>query len=97
MRSLVGRNGELLIVPIEKDRYGRTVAEVYIPDRKTSAINLNLEMVRAGYAWHYAQYSDTCTMRDLLIAAQGMAKNDGIGIWSGNPQPPWEFRRKSKK
>ncbi len=98
LRSLVGfGNGELFIVPIEQDRYGRTVAEVYVPDKKTSAINLNLEMVRAGYAWHYAQYSDSCTMRDLLIAAEGMAKNEGIGIWSGNPHPPWEFRRKAKK
>ena len=97
LRSLIGfGNGELLIVPIEKDRYGRTVAEVYVPDRKTSAINLNLEMVRAGYAWHYAQYSDTCTMRDLLVAAEGMAKNEGLGIWNGNPIPPWDYR-KSKK
>ena len=97
LRSLVDSgNGELLVVPIEKDRYGRTVAELYVPDRKNSAINLNLEMVRAGYAWHYAQYSDTCTMRDQLIAAEGMAKNEGIGIWSGNPQPPWEWRRANK-
>ena len=97
MRSLVDAgNGELLVVPIEQDRYGRTVAELYVPDRKTSAINLNLEMVRAGYAWHYAQYSDTCTMRDLLIAAEGMAKNEGLGIWSGNPQPPWVWRKSNK-
>ncbi len=97
LRSLVGfGNGELLLVPIEKDRYGRTVAEVYLPDRKTSAINLNLEMVRAGYAWHYAQYSDTCTMRDQLIAAEGMAKNEKLGIWKGNPQPPWEWRSANK-
>ncbi|BAZ47101.1 hypothetical protein NIES4102_41470 (plasmid) [Chondrocystis sp. NIES-4102] len=85
-----------MIVPIEKDRYGRTVAEVYVPDKKTSAINLNLEMVRGGYAWHYAQYSDTCTMRDLLIAAEGMAKQEKAGIWSGNPQPPWEWRKANK-
>lgn len=98
LRSLVDTgNGELLIVPIEKDRYDRTVAEVYVPDRKTSAINLNLEMVRAGYAWHYAQYSDNCPMRDQLIVAEGMAKNEGTGIWSGNPQPLWEWRRKAKK
>ncbi|WP_229642288.1 thermonuclease family protein [Waterburya agarophytonicola] len=97
LRSLVDMgNGELMIVPIEKDRYGRTVAEVYVPDRKTSAINLNLEMVRAGYAWHYAQYSDTCTMRDQLIAAEGMAKQEKAGIWTGNPQPPWEFRKANK-
>ena len=89
-------NGELLIVPIEQDRYGRTVAEAYVPDGKTSAISLNLEMVRSGYAWHYPQYSTTCTIRDQLIAAQGMAQNEGLGIWQGNPQPPWEFRSSTK-
>ncbi len=45
LRSLVELgNGELLLVPIEKDRYGRTVAEVYVQDRKDSAINLNMQM-----------------------------------------------------
>ena len=97
LRSLVDEgNGELLIVPIEKDRYERTVAEVYVPDRKDSAINLNLEMVRAGYAWHYAQYSDSCPMRSQLIVAEGMAKNEGLGVWSGSPQPPWEWRKANK-
>ena len=98
LRSLVNSsNGELLIVQIEKDKYERTVAELYVQERKDSPINLNLEMVRAGYAWHYAQYSDTCTIRDQLIVAESMAKNEGIGIWSGNPQPPWEFRRKANE
>lgn len=72
------------------------VAEVCVPDRKDSAINLNLEMVRGGYAWHYARYFNTCTMRDLLIAAEGMAKNEGLGIWKGNPQPLWEWRKANK-
>lgn len=97
LRSLVeSGNGELLLVPIEQDRYERTVAELYVQDRSDSAINLNLEMVRAGYAWHYAQYSDSCPMRDQLIVAEGMAKSEGVGIWNGNPQPPWEWRRTNK-
>ena len=97
LRSLIELgNGKLLLVPIEQDRYGRTVAEVYVQDRKTSAINLNLEMVRAGYAWHYAQYSDSCPIRDELVMAEGMAKHEGAGIWIGNPQPPWEWRKAHK-
>ena len=97
LRSLVDiGKGELLLVPVEKDRYGRTVAEVYVQDRKTSAINLNLEMVRAGYAWHYARYSHSCPIRDELVMAEGMAKQEGAGIWKGNPQPPWEWRKANK-
>ena len=61
MRSLVELgNGELLLVPIEKDRYQRTVAEVYVQDSKDSAIPLNFQMVRDGYAWHYERYSANC-------------------------------------
>jgi endonuclease YncB( thermonuclease family) len=67
---------EIIPTQIEKDRYGRTVAEVYVQDRKNSAISLNLETVRAGYAWHYAQYFDSCPIQDELIMAEGMAKQE---------------------
>ncbi|MGB5635412.1 MAG: thermonuclease family protein, partial [Waterburya sp.] len=97
LRSLVSLgNGKLLLVPIEKDRYGRTVAELYVQDRSDSAINLNLEMVRSGYAWHYGQYSGNCPIRDELIMAEGMAKQEGAGIWNGSHTPPWDYR-KSKR
>lgn len=31
-------HGELLLVPIEKDRYGRTIAEVYVQDSNSTAM-----------------------------------------------------------
>ena len=98
LRSLVSRgNGELLLVPIEEDRYGRVVGELYVQNKKESVIPLNLEMVRAGYAWHYARYSGNCPSGQQFAIAQEMAQKEGLGIWKGNPQPPWEFRRKAKK
>ncbi|MEO2018882.1 MAG: thermonuclease family protein [Fuerstiella sp.] len=36
-----------------KDRYGRTLADVILPDGRS----LNLELVRSGYAWWYRKYS----------------------------------------
>jgi endonuclease YncB( thermonuclease family) len=49
LRSLVDiGKGELLLVPVEKDRYGRTVAEVYVKDSRDTAINLNVQMVTLG-------------------------------------------------
>ncbi len=97
LRSLVELgNGELLLVPIEKDRYGRTVAEVYVQDRKDSAINLNVQMVRDGYAWHYEKYSGKCPIRHEFAVAQELAQKEGLGIWNGNPQPPWEWRQSNK-
>lgn len=37
-----------------KDRYGRTIGEVFPPDGRS----LNRELVRLGLAWQYRQYSD---------------------------------------
>ncbi|MDJ0593887.1 MAG: thermonuclease family protein [Pleurocapsa sp. MO_226.B13] len=98
MRSLVDiGNGELLIVPIEKDRYQRTVAEVYVKDSQSTAINLNVQMVRDGYAWHYEKYSGNCPIRGEFAIAQELAQKEGLGIWNGSPQPPWLFRRQANK
>jgi endonuclease YncB( thermonuclease family) len=95
LRSLVG-NGELLLVPVEKDRYGRTVAEVYVQDSRSTAINLNVQMVRDGYAWHYEKYSGNCPIRNEFADAQKLAQKENLGIWNGNPQPPWEWRKANK-
>lgn len=97
LRSLVDiGKGELLLVPIEKDRYGRTVAEVYVQDSRSTAINLNVQMVRDGYAWHYERYSGNCPIRDEFAIAQELAQKEGLGIWNGNPIPPWDWRRANK-
>ena len=98
LRSLVDiSNGKVLLVPIEQDRYGRTVAELYVKDSDDTAINLNVQMVRDGYAWHYERYSGNCPIRDEFAIAQELAQKEGLGIWKGNPEPPWEFRKKAKK
>jgi endonuclease YncB( thermonuclease family) len=97
LRSLLDiNNGELLLVPVEKDRYGRTVAEVYAQDSKGTAINVNVQMVRDGYAWHYEKYSGNCPIRDEFADAQKLAQKENLGIWNGNPQPPWEWRKANK-
>ena len=97
LRSLVDiNNSEVLLIPIEQDRYNRTVAEVYVKDSRSTAINLNVQMVRDGYAWHYGKYSGNCPIRDEFAIAQEMAQSEGLGIWKGNPQPPWEWRKAQK-
>jgi endonuclease YncB( thermonuclease family) len=97
LRSLVEMgNGELLIVPIEKDRYGRTVAEVYVQDRRKSAIHLNMQMLRDGYAWLYAQYVDNCPSKEQFAIAEELAREEKLGVWNGSNIPPWEFRKSNK-
>ncbi|MGK7950265.1 MAG: thermonuclease family protein [Xenococcaceae cyanobacterium] len=97
LRSLVELgDGHLFLLPIEKDRYGRTVAEVYVPDSDEFAINLNMQMVRDGYAWLYGQYKDNCPTSNELVLAEELAREQGWGIWNGNHLPPWEFRASQK-
>ncbi len=67
--------------PKKIDRYGRTVARVIVDGADAS-----LELVKAGLAWHYTQYSDD----PELAKAEQAARSRGIGIWSlPNPIPPW--------
>lgn len=97
LRSLVSLgDGELLLVPVEKDRYGRTVAEVYVQDKKDSAINLNMQMIRDGYAWLYAQYVDNCPSKEELEIAESLAQEEKLGVWNGSHQAPWEWRKANK-
>ena len=97
LRSLVDMgNGELLLVPIETDRYERTVAEVYVQDSSSTAINLNMQMIRDGYAWLYAQYVDNCPSKEQFAIAERLAQEEKLGVWNGSNIPPWEFRKSNK-
>ncbi len=79
--SLVAKGGgEVYLVPIEKDRYGRTVAELFVPQEGTEEeIFLNAEMVKAGLAYHYKQYSGNCPNREAIATAEEMAKKSQLG------------------
>jgi len=67
---------------IEKDRYGRTVAEIFVRESF-----INAEMVREGHAWHYQRYSGNCPNRGEIVRAANSTQLTGI--------PPWEFRKRN--
>lgn len=75
------------ILPRDKDRYGRTVAEVILPDGRS----MNREMVRQGMAWWYRQFAP----HDAELAGlEAAAKAALLGLWGQpNPVPPWDCRR----
>jgi endonuclease YncB( thermonuclease family) len=68
---------------IDIDRYGRSVSICMVDD-----LDLGAEMVRAGLAWDYRQYSDGTYARE-----EAEARAAGRGIWAATCDPPWEWRR----
>jgi endonuclease YncB( thermonuclease family) len=75
---------------VDIDRFGRTAATVYLESGK----ELNLEILRAGFAWHYKRYSD----RQDYAEAEQQARAERLGLWvDPNAMPPWEWRRDRRK
>lgn len=66
----------------ERDRYGRIIATCHV-----DGANLNAEIVRAGWALAYRQYSLD------YIGDEATAKDARIGIWRGQFVSPWEWRQ----
>jgi micrococcal nuclease len=73
----------------DTDRYGRSVAKVYVGDT-----SINLALVQEGQAVVYRQYLGGCPeIRDRLLSAEASAKRQRLGLWAqANPMMPWDFR-----
>ena len=67
------------------DMGGRMIGEII----NEEGINVNKEMVRLGYAWHFKKYSDDFSYDEL----EKEARNSRRGLWQdSNPIAPWDFR-----
>ena len=78
----------------KKDKYGRTVGKVVL-----NGLDVCLEQIKLGMAWHYKQYESEQTKedRDIYAQAELSARANAIGLWKDKqPTPPWEFRRQQK-
>jgi endonuclease YncB( thermonuclease family) len=65
------------------DRYRRLIAVCY-----SETVNLNAELVRQGWALAYRRYSKE------YVSAEKEAQNNKRGMWVGEFDPPWKWRRK---
>ena len=96
LRSLVlSSKNKVMISEVEKDRYGRIVAEIFTTSPSGEKF-LNEELVSSGLAYHYAQYSSSCPNKGAIVSAEIIAKNQHAGVWSGNYQKPWEYRKQNR-
>ncbi|SFO14102.1 thermonuclease family protein [Nitrosospira briensis] len=76
----------------KRDRYQRIIGVVLLDGR-----DVNLELVKAGLAWHYKYYENEQPLGERLLytEAEEVARLDRVGLWSDpSPIPPWDFRRK---
>ena len=74
-----------MIHVLSRDRHGRTVADVVLPD----GTNVSRALLRAGLAWWYRQYSKD----QRLGALEEEARQAKRGLWADpNPIPSWEIR-----
>jgi len=85
----LGRSVTVEIVDI--DAHKRMVGIVH-----RSGVDINLEMVRTGYAWAYRRYL-SAPYASRYLDAEREARGKRLGLWKdANPDPPWEFKRRNR-
>ena len=90
------------------DRYGRIIGKIMV-NQKSDAfcflidcirkVDVGLEQVKVGMAWHYKRYEKEQTVEDrnFFSSAERMARKSKIGLWKDkNPIPPWKWRRDNR-
>ena len=79
-RRIADKKRVTLEFDIEKrDRYGRLLAYVYLPDGKM----LNAEILRQGYGQLYT-FQPNIKYVDLFIKVQAEARSNDRGLWENN-------------
>jgi len=79
-RDAIAQNGNKVRITFDGtkiDRYGRTLAIVWLDDTL-----LNEELIRVGLARAQLQYSYSREMKNRFQAAENFAKQEKRGIWS---------------
>jgi endonuclease YncB( thermonuclease family) len=81
---------QLVLVPVDTDRYGRTVAQVW--NGKT---HVNAELVKRGAAWFYSEFAYS----EALYEVEQEARDAKRGLWAlplKDRIEPWVWRKRGK-
>jgi endonuclease YncB( thermonuclease family) len=76
------------------DRYGRAVCRVTV-----DGVDVGLEQVRRGLAWHYVRYAheQSVIARAVYARAEAQAKQERSGLWAApDHTAPWDYRRTAR-
>lgn len=77
------RGARLSCSAIRQDRFGRTIARCDLP----SGADLGGVLVERGVALAFR------TLSPRYLEHEARARAAGLGVWAGEVQPPWEWRR----
>jgi len=89
LRELLPRGTAITLRQVDIDRYGRTVAEVYVGNT-----SINLQLVREGHAVVYRDYLSGCPNQQDFLSAEAQARDARLAFWSqDDPVMPWDWRR----
>ena len=94
---------EVRVQVVNKDRYGRIVGVVYLPQTMPNGeilIDVDLAQIESGHAWAYRDYlrSLPTGKADSYLAAEKSAKTNKQGLWvEKEPDPPWEWRKEQRE
>ena len=81
---------EVTLQTYGKDKYGRTLADVLLPD----GTNVNHTLVKDGWCWWYRKYAPSDAGLERF---ENEAREARKGLWADpQPVPPWEWRKGSK-
>lgn len=93
LRSLISKSGGKVGLNVTaSDRYGRSVAEVWVENNGTLQLAQS-NMILAGMAYPYERYKNDCLSWEAVKASQEYAESNRIGVWGGEYQKPWEYRK----
>ncbi len=100
-------NGKRTTINFSKhDRYGRIIGKVLVDPPGEAfcmaigcveQVDLNLEQVKAGLAWHYKKYQGEQSKEDRkdYSEAESVAREIQLGLWKDEePMAPWGWRSK---
>ena len=96
LRNLIKTNGsDVAMIPLEQDRYGRTVAELILSPGSVPEVSIQEELLKSGNARIYEQYNN-CPNIDAFRLAEDVGKMGKKGVWGYDSEPPWEWRKRNK-
>ena len=90
------------------DRYGRIVGKILVGSKGDTfclsiecarTLDVGLEQIKAGMAWHYKHYQREQSKEDrnFYSSAERVAKKKRVGLWNDkDPIPPWKWRRDNR-